>query len=153
MKPEPRDDILLIGVGNTLREDDGVGILLLHRLKKFYSTPLNAIELTEPDISLTRDIAAYPNLLVIDALNESIDDPYALLPLESKAVTSPGGFTSHLFSWGEILYIAGKVFDRVPKAQILGISASHFGVGERISAACEANADKAFKFLIRYCSK
>lgn len=153
MKPEPRDDTLLVGVGNTLREDDGVGIHLLRRLKDYYSTSLNCMEITEPDISLAGEIAAYENLLVIDALSEAVPEPYLLSPLETVNVSSLGGFTSHLFSWGEILYTAAEVFGRAPKAELLGISAYNFGISEGISAPCKRNADAALEFLVKYFLK
>jgi len=151
VKREPRKDILLVGVGNTLREDDGIGIILLRRLQAYYPGSLNCLEVMEPDISLAREIANYENLLVIDALTPAVADPYVLSPLVLVRVSSLGGFTSHLFSWGEILYTAGEVFGRAPKTELLGISAYDFGIGERISAACKKNADAAFEFLVDYC--
>ncbi len=149
-----RQDLLVVGVGNTLREDDGVGFDLVHRLRKHFGSALNCLEVYELDIVLAETIARFDELLVIDALVIDEEVPFKLVPLTAKESFIPaGGFISHVFDWGAILALARDGFGSRAKANLLGISANCFGLSEQLSPDCAAKADKAFQFLIDYCSK
>lgn len=148
-----RKNLLVIGVGNTLREDDGVGINLVRRLKACFPSWLNCIEIYEPDIILAQKIADFDNLLIVDAMVIENNEPYRVIPLEpAKSFIPLGGFATHVFDWTTILAMAKELFDQSPEARVLGVSASNFGFSESLSPLCKANAEKAFDFLVQYCS-
>lgn len=151
-KDEPRKDLLVIGVGNTLREDDGVGIYLVNRLNNHFSFRLNCIEVCEPDIILAQKIAEFENLLIIDAIIND-NSSFKLITVEPAKSFIPSGFVTHIFNWGIILAMSEKFFGNAPKSEILGVSAFYFGFSESISPTCNDNAEKAFNFLVQYCSK
>ncbi len=149
-----RQDLLVVGIGNTLREDDGVGFDLVHRLRKHFGSDLDCLEVYEMDIVLAETIAKHDELLVIDALVVDEDVPFKLVPLlASESFIPGGGFISHVFDWGAILALARDCFGNRGKANLLGISATSFGLSERLSPACAAKADEAFQFLLDYCSE
>ncbi len=150
---EPRNDIIVIGVGNTLREDDGVGIRLVNRLKDFFSSRLKCIEILAPDIILSQEIAQYDNLLIIDAMTMKTDASFMLIPVEPDENYIPSGYTSHIFNWGAILAMTKEVYNHAPDTEFLGICSSNFGISEELSPACAANAEKALDFLREYCSQ
>jgi len=151
--PEPRDDLIVIGVGNTLREDDGVGIFVAGLLNDFYDSRLNCFEVSAPDVLLSHQISEFNRLLIVDAMVMESGEAYRLIPVEPAKDYIPSGFTSHVFNWGEVLFLAVDLFGRAPRTEILGISAFRFGIAQDLSPACRANAEKAFRFLIQYCSK
>jgi hydrogenase maturation protease len=148
-----RENLLVVGVGNTLREDDGVGIDLLRRLRRRFGPSLTCMEVYELDIVLAETIAGFSELLVIDARVTDDGEPYQIVPLQAKEVALPqGGFVSHVFDWGVILALSRDCFGGTAEARLLGVSASHFGLSEELSPACAANAEKAFQYLLGYCS-
>ncbi len=148
-----KTNLLVIGVGNTLREDDGVGINLVRRLKACFPTGLNCIEVYEPDIILAQEIAGFDNLLIVDAIVAEDDKPYKIIPIEAaKSFIPSGGFVTHIFDWSTILAMSKELFAGNPDTEVLGVSAFNFGFSESLSSPCKANAEKAFDFLVQYCS-
>ena len=148
-----RKDLLVFGVGNPLRGDDGVGIVLLRRLQAHFGPGLNGKELLAPDVILAERIAAFDHLLIIDALAETQDAPYRLLDLAPAASFMPAGcMVSHCFDWPAILAMARELYGHSPKCQVLGIAAVRFEFSETLSPLCRKNADSAFDFLVSYCA-
>ena len=148
----PRRDLLVIGVGNTLRQDDGVGIYLSKRLNDFYSPHLKCIEVYGPDISLAQEMALFKNILIIDALAEKCSKPFTLIPVKTAGNIIPSGFTSHIFNWGEITAVARDIFGKEPIVELLAVTAHCFGISTQLTPSCRNNAQDAFQFLIHYCS-
>ena len=150
----PRQNLLVIGIGNSLREDDGVGIELVRRLKDHFNASLNCLEVYEPDIVLAQEIADFDDLLIIDALVISENLPFKLVPLSAgESFVPAGGFISHVFDWSVILALSRNLFAGPGEANLLGVSASSFGLSEKLSAECAANAEEAFRYLLDYCSE
>ena len=150
--PLVRKDLLVLGVGNPLRGDDGVGIELVRRLRNHFGDALACQELLAPDVVLAQRIAAFDHLVIIDALAEEADAPYRLLDLAPAPASRPvGGLISHCFDWPAILALAEALYGRCPKARVLGISAAFFGLCETLSPFCRSNADSAFDFLVSLC--
>ncbi len=151
---KPRNDLLVVGIGNTLREDDGVGLELVGRLNSHFSEGLNCLEVYEADIVLAETIAGFSNLLIIDALVIDDDLPFKLIPLSAGTNLIPsGGFITHVFDWRVILALSRDLFDgRLVEANLLGVSATKFGLSEQLSPTCAARAEQAFQFLLEYCS-
>ena len=153
---QARSDLLVLGVGNLLREDDGIGPRLVTRLKEAFGAELDALTLYELDIALAPELAAHERLLVIDAVapDAEAQEPFRLTSLSpSPHVTAPGGFLSHIFDWGMLLALARDLHGRAPQAELLAVSGERFGIGESISPAGRVNADAAFAFLVEYCSR
>jgi hydrogenase maturation protease len=150
----PRSDLLVVGVGNPLRQDDGVGPLLVRRLQERFGPELHALELAELDVSLAAELASYEELLVLDAAVGSASRPYSLERLaEAPALSTPRGFASHSFDWGFLLGVTRELYGRAPRADLLAIHGADFGLGEGLSSVCQANAEAALGFLIDYCSE
>ncbi|MBI9086014.1 MAG: hydrogenase maturation protease [Desulfobacterales bacterium] len=147
-----RKDLLVLGVGNPLRGDDGVGIELVRRLRAHFGPSLNCKELLAPDVILAERIAAFDHLLIIDALAEAQKDPYRLVALAPAKTFMPAGcMVSHCFDWPAILALAEELYGHAPKTQVLGIAARRFEFSESMSSLCQKNADSAFDFLVSYC--
>lgn len=148
-----RNDILIIGVGNTLREDDGIGILLARKLKDEFSGELPCIESYEADVLLAEEMSGYREVLIIDAVRAEDNTPFRLIPVKpSKSMTPASGFVSHVFDWNVILAMAEKWFGKAPKTSVFGVSAYRFGISEDITCECMRNAESAFNFLVDYCA-
>ncbi|MCP4694796.1 MAG: hydrogenase maturation protease, partial [Desulfobacterales bacterium] len=138
---EPREDILVIGVGNTLREDDGVGVHLVRKLKEKFSDRLNCIEVYEPDILLAEQMTEYAEALIIDAMVVEDGAPFNLVSLHpSKSMLPAAGFVTHSFDWGAVLKMAEELFGKSLRATLLGVSARSYGISETISPFCLKNA-------------
>ena len=147
--------LLVVGVGNPLREDDGVGIVLVRRLHERYGERLATRELFTADLGLAEELAEVEELLVVDALAKARPGkPFVLEPLSAGPVFHQGGaLVSHTFEWPFVLAAARDLIGHAPRAQVLGISGARFGLSEELSPECTANAEAAFAFLCDYVDR
>lgn len=145
----PLKPLLIIGIGNTLRGDDGVGPYMVRCLKK-QELPkgVACLELTAPDIILSETISDYKHIIIIDAIADPIHEPYRLYSLEQSPITkASSGFASHLVEWGFILTVAQEIYGHSPRTEMLGIGAFSFDFSETISPECLDNVKKAMEII------
>jgi hydrogenase maturation protease len=143
--------LLVIGIGNPLREDDAVGLYLVERLQKHFGANFHGMVVYEPDIALAETIAAHRTVLIVDALAAEKELPFRLTPLPAAATIFPsGGLSSHVFDWGMLLAMARDLFGHLPEAFICGIRAHCFGIAEELSPQCRADAEAAFSMLCEF---
>jgi hydrogenase maturation protease len=151
MSPRALDDLLVVGIGNPLRGDDGVGLLLLERLRRHFGAGLACEELFQADLLVAERLSRRPRLLVIDAAVLP-DRPFELVRLEAApSVVTPAGFVSHVVGWSQILAAARDLFGADPVGRLCAVGGSVFEFGEGLSPACEANAELAFAALVGLC--
>ena len=145
----PCSSLLVIGVGNPLRGDDGVGLVLVRRLQAHFGSRLSTLEMMAPDVAWAERIAACRELLVIDAAADAAAAPFGLVDVAAASSPLPaGGWVSHRFDWPAILTLARQVYGRAPRTRLLAVCGVDFGIRESLSAACRQNAEAAFAFLV-----
>jgi len=65
--------IAVIGIGNTLRRDDGIGIIVLESLVKFYKREgLDYLNFGSAGFDLLHRIKLYDKVLLIDGINSGL---------------------------------------------------------------------------------
>ncbi len=147
--------LLVIGVGNDLRQDDGVGLHLARRFGEHFNGRLTVREEYGPDISLSQVVAQYRHLLIIDAMTPqerpgNTPEPFVLIPLTRSENFVPTGFTSHIFNWPQILAAAHELFHAAPATHLLGITAHDFGISQDLTPNCLKNAESAFQYMTKH---
>jgi hydrogenase maturation protease len=144
--------LLVVGIGNTLRGDDGVGILLLNRLRMHFDGAIDCLAISAPDILLAERFAALKELIIIDAMLPEGQESFRMLPIyPANRMAPPKGVASHLIDWATILAMARDLFGNAPKTHMLGIVGECFEMREGLSPRCQQNAEMAFDFLVGYC--
>ena len=126
----PRD--LVIGIGNPLRGDDGVG----WRLAEELGPPHKALhQLTPECVALLVDVE---RVLFVDAwCAEPLPSAPVLtelLPADTCRTPDEGSAFSHHLSPGVLLAISQHLYGRSPQAWQLLVPAAQFGHGEGFSA-------------------
>lgn len=123
--------VLIIGYGNPLRSDDGLGWCAAVQL--FRSAASREVEVL-PCHQLTPDLAEAVSradtVLFLDSTDEG--SPGELRCQEIKAAENPS-FTHHLSAQG-VLGIAAELYGAFPHAWLLTICGKSFGPGETLSA-------------------
>jgi hydrogenase maturation protease len=148
MSPAAPEDLLVVGVGNPLRGDDGVGLVLTERLRRRFGDGLACEELFQADLLVAERLTRHRRLLVIDAARLP-GRPFEILPLEpAPAVVTPAGFVSHVVGWPQILAAARDLFGAQAVAHLCAVGAERFDFGEGLSPACASNAEAAFHHLV-----
>lgn len=124
--------VLIIGYGNPLRSDDGLGWYAAVQL--FRSAASREVEVL-PCHQLTPDLAEAVSradtVLFLDSTHEGT--PGELRCKEIQAAEGNPSFTHHL-SPQVVLGIAGELYGAFPHAWLLTICGKNFGPGETLSA-------------------
>lgn len=139
--------LLVIGYGNSLRRDDGAGLLLaemLHDTWQAQGRPVRLILAHQLSPEMAVDIAA-PDVVAVLFVDASVEPPdstprVALTPVE--AAPACAGLTHHLTPATLLLY-AARLFDHHPRGWLLRISGQDFGHGESLSPAVAAAVAEA----------
>ncbi len=115
--------IVVLGVGNTLMQDDGVGVWALRALAEAYELP-SSVRLIDAGVAGFRhlpEIAEADCLIILDAVEG--DGPpgtlYRLTPEDIPARQGPT-LSAHEVGIAEILSMA-EFLGKLPKTRILGI--------------------------------
>ena len=123
---------IIIGIGNTLRSDDGLGnhaAELLAEMPTFADVEVISVQQLLPEQADL--LVAYDLVIFIDASYE--DEPgevkmRQLLPDE----TLSNGF-SHHFSPAHLLLLTRELYSKFPQAYLFSIGAENFELGETLS--------------------
>jgi hydrogenase maturation protease len=128
--------LLVIGVGNALRGDDAVGLVVLERLRE----ALPAVPMREESgegAALMESWAAAQQVIIIDA-TASGAAPGTIHRLDAQAQPIPAEFfhySTHDFGVAEAIEMA-RVLGRLPASLIIyGIEGSTFAFGAELTPA------------------
>lgn len=107
---------LILGMGNTIRGDDGVGIFISEALKSRIDYPYVEIKQTQESvIHLLDKIIGYEKVIIIDSLQIKEGNPgdvYRFNPLEENILEkSVAPYSLHHLGMAEIMKIADTLID------------------------------------------
>jgi Ni,Fe-hydrogenase maturation factor len=155
---------LLIGWGNPLRGDDGVGQAIAAAVERWGQPELVVVEAVQLTPELAPLLAAARRVLFVDAEAgaAAVTGGWRLepvQPLEPVPPLEPGGTTaawsspplSHHASPGVLLMLAETLYGRRPPAWQLLVAAHACGFGSGLSPATEALLPGALAAVRLWC--
>ena len=126
--------VLIVGIGNPLRSDDGVGLLVAQELLR--ELPAHGDIQVIATQQLTPEIAEFASraerVLFVDAAR--LGEPGSLACRQISPGESPGRY-SHELSAVTILQLAQKLYGRCPPAYLITVAGATFDTGDKLSAA------------------
>ena len=134
--------LLLFGIGNPGRRDDGLGPALAEALE---ARQLAGVTI-DADYQLTvEDSVAEHDLVVFADADAAGPEPYSLRPIGP----APGGlgFSSHGAEPGGVLALARQVFDKQTEAYLFGIRGYEFEPSVEMTEKAKANLEQALAFI------
>jgi len=135
--------MLVLGIGNSLLQDEGIGIHLLHFMQKFFPAFPDVTYMDGGTLSFTLagDIEAHDHLLVLDAV-ELHASPGTLCCYENEAMDHFLGTakrSAHEVGLLDLMDIA-RLTGHLPKHRaLIGIQYQTFGWGEQLTRAVRHN--------------
>jgi len=137
--------ILVFGLGNPARQDDGLGPAFISRLEKAKIPGL----ILEADYQLlVEDALLFSEqqlVVVIDAL-KSGKKPFVFKKIKPAGEAS---FTTHHLSPEALLYLTQVLYEKNPEVWLLGIRGYRFSLGEKLSPKAQENFEAACEFLVK----
>ena len=150
--PTSQNEIVVIGIGQELRGDDGAGLAVVRRWQKQY--PLTAsqvrVELCSlPGLDLLNVWDGARVAIIVDTVRSDAR-PGSLHELDCNDLGSFGAGTqsAHGFGLAESLKLANELcMDELPEIRILAISGSDFNLGSRLSPTVKKALPRAAEYL------
>ena len=141
-------ETLIIGIGNTLRRDDGFGPAVLDMLEAEGvpgSVKLMAVHQLTPE--LAENLMGVDRVVFVDAsvMDWAVGPGIRFEPVQADGPT--GDAISHNFPPSALLQLMRMIGGRPPEAWTLSAPASDLEAGEGLSPACQAYAHEAVKLL------
>jgi hydrogenase maturation protease len=145
MSNEETKDILIIGIGNSGRSDDGLGWLLLDAInKKFFNADFQyRYQLQIEDAEL---LSHYTTVIFVDATKEETKNGFFFKPCYPN---NGIGLTSHMLDPETILWLEQQLYKTEPATFILGIEGIKWGLSFEPSETGASNLLKAEDFLAK----
>ena len=147
--------IAVIGLGNTLRRDDGIGIVILESLLKFYKrNDIDYLNFGSASFDLLHQLKAYDTVLLIDGINAGLKAGELkisrLRDIEYKLdnfVTS-----THEFDLKDIFELSKKLGIKT-KIYVAGIQVEDTSFGEGLSETLKQRKEDILKEIITFIKK
>jgi hydrogenase maturation protease len=140
---------LLIGIGNTLRGDDGVGIRVAERARgRFTDLDVECLHGLSPEIA--EAVARYDLVIIVDA---SLATP-SLRTSEVTAAASGESLQAHTMSPAGILGLAKTLYHRVPHRTVLiEVPVTSCEYSEELSPASAAQVEPCLEIVGSYLAR
>lgn len=121
-------NFLIIGYGNPLRGDDGVGWVVAERLREVEGvTAVAAHQLLPEQADLIQQAA---HVLFVDA---TVHGEPGEIRVQNVIPHPAGSASSHQMAPAVLLALTEKVYGRCPAAHLITITGQNFGFGEGLS--------------------
>ena len=143
MSKEEIKDVLIIGIGNTGREDDGLGWMMLDFIKKEFPN-IDVAYRYQLQVEDAELISHYRIVIFIDATKEDISHGFFFKECIAKQIN---GLTSHLLEPETVLYLEHSLYKKKPLVFILGIQGYEWNLTQKLSSKAMSNLMKAKVFI------
>jgi hydrogenase maturation protease len=157
MERRPQSQRLVIGIGNPLRGDDGVGPLLAEQAAVLTaadtggSLAVRSVQQLTPE--LAAELAHLDAVLFIDAWSASASALPQLMPLRPAGASPDGmGDESHRLDPAALLAVCQVLYGRAPEAKVLQVPAHAFEHGTTLSTELRAVLPQARALLRQWLS-
>jgi len=135
--------VLVIGYGNTLRGDDGAGVIVAGRARDLVEG-VDVVTAHQLNPEHAEAVAEHPCVVFVDA---SVRRQSLGVSRVSPHEHAQGGST-HVLSPDEILTLAREVYHHVPdRALLLEIPALSMEFGDGLTPAASAGVEEALQYI------
>lgn len=143
--------VLLVGIGNPYRRDDGAGIAVVRRLRTLLPERVECMECTGDLVDLMDRWQGYEQVMVIDSMRSGRAAGEVIrLDASEQPLPADVRFSStHAVGLSETLALARALNRLPPKLVLYGIEGKQFGEGEGLSA----EVAKAVEDVVLYISE
>lgn len=140
--------ILIIGYGNTSRQDDGIAPELIKRVEGFLlKQNISNVQLmsnSQLNLEDAYSISGKDIVFFVDASAENIKD-FIITPV--IPTDSGSGYSLHTVSPGFILKLCQNIYNKKPSVYLVHIKGYEWEIKEGLSNKAEKNLNKAIILL------
>ena len=138
--------ICIVGVGNTIRADDGIGNYICNAIEQMQIPGVNTMIVQQLDAELVEDLLHFDHVLITDASVEGKEaDLYNLLPNNGPPLSS-----SHHLNAAMLAALSEKVYGIKMSLFICAVRGHDFNIGDTISEKAKANCQQAISLILEW---
>ena len=138
------NSVLVIGYGNVLRADDGIGPAVAEEVESLALTGVRVLIVHQLTPELVVDLADAWLAVFVDAASGT--EPITVVRLDAQATSSA---MTHVYEPRGLLALCKVAYGRSPEAWLVTAAGAEFGFHEGLSVAGLRNARKAREEVVR----
>ena len=139
-------EILVIGFGNTLRQDDSVGPRVAERLAALNLHGVRTLVCEQLSPEHAAPIARARMTVFVDAVRGAPRH----VRLQPVAPGASGRLTTHAAVPATVLALAREVYGRTPRAWLAPVPVARLGFGSDLSITARRGVDDALRTIVRF---
>jgi hydrogenase maturation protease len=145
-RPRRAGRVLVLGIGNPGRRDDGLGPRLVERLRalRLPGVAVDANYQLQVEDALT--VSRFARVVFVDAARAGA----RAFRLAAIAPRAEFAFTTHALSPRSVLALARELYEKSPSARLLAIRGYDFGLGDGLTAQAARNLEAALERLVAF---
>lgn len=141
-----KNNILVAGIGNTLRGDDGIGAYVCSLIDKAGIAAVQTLVVQQLHTELVEDFLQFDAIVIVDASVSTADVSFhPLIKNELQPVSS-----SHHVNASLLAALAQQLYQKELAIMVCAVKGSNFDMGEGLSATAKKNADTAFDSICKW---
>ncbi|MEY4616910.1 MAG: hypothetical protein RJB66_1870 [Pseudomonadota bacterium] len=147
IRPLPeRGRLLIYGIGNIGREDDGLGIRLIEKLESLSLSPYIELESNyQLNVEDAFDISRVDGVIFVDATIESnAQAPFQIREIEAANEIA---FSTHAMGMDAVLALCDQLYNRRPLAFVLTLPGYQWSIADQLSPLANDNLEQTFETL------
>jgi len=125
---------LIIGIGNPLRGDDGLGWAVAEQLSRDCDMGCDIQTVYQLTPELAQWMAAVNLVVMIDASHEGEPGELHIRPLPLPLSAQPSAVGAHYTTPEELAALTLAVYGRCPPVVIVSMTGANFSIGEQLSS-------------------
>jgi hydrogenase maturation protease len=154
-----KEKILIYGIGNVARQDDGLGVRFIEKLESLdLPSCVSLDENYQLNIEDALLISGYDVVLFVDAARGGSEEAglgTGLRTVEQKNAfsiqpiqpSSEIAFSTHAMSFGGVLALCIELYGQSPRTFLLSLPGYQWEIGEEMSVGATENLEQAFQAL------
>ena len=138
--------ICVVGIGNTLRSDDGIGALVCSCLEIMNFPGVTTLVIQQLQVELIEKFLTYDYVILADASLSGKEVDFYTLPFDEVAIVS----SSHQASAKMLDTLSQKLYHKKLPILICAVRGENFEIGETLSDYAITNTGKAVHLLYNW---
>jgi hydrogenase maturation protease len=143
--------ILVVGIGNEYRSDDGIGLVISRRIREKKLPSVSVKEESGEGAALMEAWQGCENVILVDAVSSGAI-PGTIFRIDAIKEKTPVKFfhySTHAFSVSEAIELAREMNILPPKLVVYGIEGTNFAAGTTISFHVQQAAYKIVEHIVK----
>ena len=136
--------LLVIGYGNRLRGDDGVGPMVAEIVASWQIAGVRALAVSQLAPELVEELKNADRVLFVDASAARLRDPFTMDIVEARESRRTLG---HHSDAAHLLALTRELEGRCPEGWMLAIAVQSLDYGESLSETAQANVQAAVAWI------